>query len=313
MFDTLIEKIKSAEKIAILNHINPDGDAFGSAYGLKLALLEMGKSAEVFLRPEDTESREYRFVRQGENMNFELCDCDLKIAVDCADLARLGAFSEDFSGETAAIDHHATHKPFSKVFVVVPDAPATGEIIYDLICSMGISLTDDIAYNLYMAIICDTGNFKYSSTTPKTHIVASELMKKNFDGADLAKKLFDTKSVAYLNMYKKAIESLELYAEGRISLLYFSEDDFAQGGITEAEADGIVNLPNSVEGSFVGVYIRQRGEAFKVSLRSAGLVDVSKVAEHFGGGGHICASGFLIKKPISEVKKLTVEEIEKLL
>ncbi|MBR5613685.1 MAG: bifunctional oligoribonuclease/PAP phosphatase NrnA [Clostridia bacterium] len=313
MFEKLIEKIQAAEKIAIFNHINPDGDAFGSAYGLKLALIDLGKQAEVFLREGDKDLKEFKALRGNGCAGLEISDCDLKIAVDCADIARIGDFKECFEGNTAAIDHHITHKHFAEVTVVVPEAPATGEIIFDLVCELGVKLTEDIAHNLYMAIMCDTGSFKYSSTTPKTHVVAAELMKTGINVAELSKRLFDTKSVEYLNMYKKGIEHLELYADGKIALLYFSEADFAQAGISEADADGIVNLPNSIEGAEVGVYIRQRGENFKVSLRSNGLVNVAEVAASFGGGGHDRASGFLLKKPIEETKKLIIEELSKAL
>lgn len=313
MFEQLTRKIKNAQKIAIFNHLNPDGDAFGSAYGLKLALCAMGKRAEVFLRDGDKDLKEYAVLFRGETTELEISDCDLKIAVDCADLDRLGELKEFFTGNTAAIDHHITHKAFADVTVVCPDAPATGEIVFDVVCEIGVELTKEIAHNLYMAIMCDTGSFKYSSTTPKTHITAAKLIQTGIDFAGLSKRLFDTKSVEYLNMYKKGIESLELFADGKIALLYFSERDFETAGISEADADGIVNLPNSIEGTEVGVYIRQRGEGFKVSLRSNKSVNVADIAAAFGGGGHERASGFLIKKPLACVKAELVAAIEKVL
>lgn len=309
MFCELIEKINSSKKIAIFNHTNPDGDALGSAFGLKLCLLAIGKQADVFLREGDNLTKEYRLLKGTEPQGLKIEDCDLKIAVDCADLERLGALSSAFDGETAAIDHHITHKPFSKTTVVVPSAPATGEIIFDLAKALGISITHDIAYNLYLAIVCDTGSFKFSSTTPKTHIAAAELMKTGINFADMTKKLFDTKTPEYLAMYKKGIERLELFLNGKIALLAFCEDDFADAGLTEADADAIVNLPNSIQGAEVGVYIRQREDGFKVSLRSNSVLDVSKIAVYFGGGGHERASGFTLKKPLEEVKKIVVDKI----
>lgn len=313
MFQELIKKINESNKIAIFNHVNPDGDAFGSAYALKIALNSMGKQAEVFLREGDENLKEFKALCGNECSNLDVRDCDLKIAVDCADFDRLDVFKEQFFGNTAAIDHHITHQSFAQTTVVCADAPATGEIIFDLIKELNIPLTKEIAHNLYMAIMCDTGSFKYSSTTAKTHLVAAELIKTGIDFAELTKRLFDTKSIEYLNMYKKGIEDLEMYQYGKIALLYFSEADFAQAGINEVDADGIVNLPNSIEGVIVGVYIRQRDTAFKVSLRSTGVVDVAKIAVAFGGGGHKCASGFLIKKSIEEVKNEVVGEIKKYL
>ena len=309
MFTEVISKINKAEKIAIFNHINPDGDAFGSAFGLKLALMKLGKQAEVFLREGDENCKEYQLLKGTEKGGIKIEDCDLKIAVDCADLQRLGIFADIFDGETIAIDHHVTHKSFANTTIVVADAPATGEVIFNLVKEMGVELCYDIAYNLYMAIVCDTGNFKFSSTTAKTHFAAAELIDAGIDFADMTKQLFDTKTMEYLDMYKMGIERLELHHKNTIAVLCFSDADFAEAGISESDADAIVNLPNSISGVEVGVYIRSRGDGFKVSLRSNGKVNVAEIATGFGGGGHQCASGFSLNLPMEEVKKVVVEKL----
>lgn len=312
MFAELIKKIKKAEKIAIFNHENPDGDALGSAFALKLALKSEGKFAEVFLRAGDENTKEYKLLKGTEKENISLEDCDLKIAVDCAEKSRMGELAEKFCGNTAAIDHHITHVPFADTTIVVSDAPAAGEIIFDLIKALDVEMTKDIANNLYLAIACDTGSFKFSSTTPKTHFVAAELMKTGIDFAEISKAVFDTKSFEYLQAYKFGIEHLEMYADGKISLLAFTESDFERLGIDEKGADGIVGLPRCVEGSEVGVYIREREEnEFKVSLRSNGKTDVAKIAKEFDGGGHVRASGCTLKMPLNDAKEAIVEAVKK--
>ena len=147
MLDKVAEKIRKAQKIAIFNHENPDGDALGSAYGLKLILLAMGKKADVFFREGDERTREYKLIKGTEKQGLEIEDCDLKIAVDCADIKRLGCFKDCFTGNTAAIDHHMTHVEYAEATCVV-DAPATGEVIYDFLNVLGVELTSDIANNL---------------------------------------------------------------------------------------------------------------------------------------------------------------------
>lgn len=314
MFDELLKRINKAKKIAIFNHEHPDGDALGSAYALKLALCGMGKQAEVFLRNGDEQARELALLKGTESLGLSIEECDMKIAVDCAELSRIGELSEAFTGNTAAIDHHITHKKFADITVLVPSAPATGEVVFDFIKAAGVELKADIANNLYLAIACDTGNFKYSSTTPKTHMTAAELMSTGIDFAGISKGIFDTKSIAYLHAYKMGIEHLEMYADGRIALLAFSEEDFSALGINETQVDGIVTLPSCVEGSAVGVYIRQRSEnEFKVSLRSNTKLDAAKIAVAFGGGGHVKASGFSLKMPLDEAKRTVVSAIEKAL
>ncbi len=308
---SVVEKIKAAQRIAIFNHENPDGDALGSAFGLKLILQSMGKKAEVFLREGDEQTREYKLIKGTEKSGIAVEDCDLKIAVDCADFKRMGSLKDLFSGNTAAIDHHMTHIEYAEATCVV-DAPATGEIIYDFAEALGVELTQDIANNLYVAITCDTGSFKYSSTTPKTHRVAAKLLETGIDVGDLSKQIFDTKSFGYFKAYKRGIDNLELFDDGKIAILAITEEDFSELGVDEKIIDGIVELPRSVEGAEVGVYIREREDgAFKVSLRSNGSLDVARTAVAFGGGGHIKASGFLIRKPLEEVKAELVDEIKK--
>ncbi len=312
MMNTVIDKIKNASCIAIFNHESPDGDALGSAYALKLILIAMGKRAEVFLREGDENIREYKLLKGTESCGLEIDDCDLKIAVDCADFKRIGDIKEKFCGSTAAIDHHMTHVEFADATYVDANAPATGEIIYDFAVALGVDLTPDIANNLYMAITCDTGSFKYSSTTPKTHMVAAKLLECGADVGELSKQIFDTKSLGFLRAYRRGIDNLEMFEDGKIAVLVITEKDFEELGVDEKIIDGIVELPRAVEGALVGAYIRERSkDEFKVSLRSNSDVDVAKVAVAFGGGGHKNASGFLMKKPLEDVKKEIVAELIK--
>ncbi len=312
MMNTVIEKIKNANSIAIFNHENPDGDALGSAYALKLILIAMGKKAEVFLREGDENIREYKLLKGTESCGLEIDDCDLKIAVDCADFKRIGDIKEKFCGNTVAIDHHMTHVEFADATYVDANAPATGEIIYDFAVALGVELTPDIANNLYMAITCDTGSFKYSSTTPKTHMVAAKLLECGVDVGELSKQIFDTKSIGYFRAYRRGIDNLEMFEDGKIAVLAITEADFAELGVDEKIIDGIVELPRAVEGADVGAYIRERANGeFKVSLRSNSDVDVAKVAVAFGGGGHKKASGFSMKKPLKDVKREIVAELIK--
>lgn len=311
MFEEFLNKIDKAKSIAVFNHVHPDGDALGSAYALKLMLDGMGKTAEVFLRSGDSESREYPLIKIGRRGALDPRECDLKIAVDCADRERLGEFADIFTGNTAAIDHHKTHVPYADTSVIVPEASATAEIVFDLIKAAGTELTKDIAHNLYTAIACDTGSFKYSCTTPKTHRVAAELIETGIDFAGISRCLFDTNSFKYLRAYSRGIEKLEMYSGGKVALLALCDNDFSEMGIDERQADGLVNLPKTVEDTSVGVFIRERDGGFKVSLRSNDETDVAEIAMNFGGGGHTKASGFSLNIPLDEVKEQVIAAIEK--
>lgn len=309
----LKEKIMSAKKVAIFTHIHPDGDALGSAYSFKLAMREMGKQAEVFLS-EECHTPAYSIVRGKEPSGLSVAECDLKVALDCADAARLGAVGEHFAGNTAAIDHHVTHSQFAQCCMVVPNASATGEILYDVYRELDVKITKDMAHNLYIAIVSDTGNFKYSCATARTHRIAANLIECGVDFSEITKILFDTKSYEYFKLMQVALSKLEMHCGGKVALLSLTSADFAQAGLEEAEADGIVTIPRTVAGAEVGIYIRERSQSeFKVSLRSNRYLDVAKLAEQMGGGGHIRAAGYSVfDASEQEVKDSIIAKLTKI-
>ena len=311
MYEKIKENILSSEKIAILNHKNPDGDAMGSAYALKLALNSIGKNAEVFLRDGDTLLPEYLYVNTGEKINISIDDCDLKIAVDCSDIYRISDFKDIFAGNTIAIDHHVTHVPYAAITLVESDAPATGEIIFKLLKYMNISISQEIAHNLYVAISCDTGNFKYSSTTAETHLIIAELMNTGLDVGRISKMIYDTKPMEYFKMMGIAVERIKLFENGRISILSLDKSDFASANINESDASSIVVIPTQIKGVEVSAYIRGRDDEIKVSLRSNTDIDVSKVASKFGGGGHVKAAGFSLDcDTLTEAEKIVYNALK---
>ncbi len=312
MFKEIAKKIKEAKKIAIFNHTHPDGDALGSAYALKLALIGMGKQADVFLVDEDCKARERKLIYGMEKSGLSVEESDLKVALDCGDIFRIGHYGEIFVGNTAVVDHHKSHKKFSDCTVVVEDAASTTEILYDMFEFMNIEITKEIAQNLYVGLVCDSGQFKFSSTSAKTHITAAKLIECGIDVAEISKYLFETKKFGYYKTLETAIDNLELYADGKIAILYMPADEFEKNGILEEDAGDIVNMPNSLEGVEVGIYIRERGvDEYKVSFRSNAYVDVAEIADSFGGGGHIRAAGFTSREmKIETLKKKIVEQTE---
>ncbi len=311
----MLEKIKNqilnSEKIAIFNHENPDGDAFGSAYALKLALCKIGKKAEVFLREQDYTAPPFSSISGTEISELTIEECDLKIAVDSSDIDRIGYLKEIFSGNTIAIDHHITHIPFAETTLVEPDASATGEIIYELIKYMNIEITKEIAHNLYISIASDTGSFKYSSTTPKTHEIVADLMRTGIDVGLISKQLFDTNSFEYYKMLQLAIGKVEIFGDGKIAILCLDKE-FEISGLEEKDAGAIVTMPGKIQGVEISAYIRPRDDKFKVSLRTSAEIDVSKIASGFGGGGHIKAAGFSVSADtIEDAKKITLDALLK--
>lgn len=295
MFEAIIPQLKRAKKVGIFTHQNPDGDAMGSAASLKLVLEGMGKQAEVYLLP-NPDAMAYPLIAGLASSGLSKEDCDLLVAVDCADSRRLGEYEDFFIAHlnTLAIDHHVTHQPFAKQQVVA-DISSTCELICHLYDALNVTLTKEMASNLYTGIICDTGNFRYSSTTPDTLRRAADLIALGIDFAFISKRVFHTKPPAYYSLMRTALERLQFLEDGKICALYLSQQDFEDAGIDESMATGIVTLPTSIEGVEVGIYIRRRDEAeYKVSLRSVSYVDVASIASALGGGGHLRAAGYSV-------------------
>lgn len=298
MFEDITEKLRNGHNIGIFVHINPDGDALGSAFSLKEVLKGMGKTADVFYSGSVEPCLKKIFPLDNKcenNLDIELSDYDLLVALDCADIKRLGEYKDYFVGHnnTAAIDHHITHVPYAQS-TAVKDISSTCELIFNMYKEMQTDISLKAAEYLYVGIMTDTGSFKFSCADGDTHRVAAELIDMGVDFAGLAKQIFDTKSKEYLRLYAYAINNTKFYLDGKVAVLRLSEDDFKRFGLSEAAASAIVSVPGQIEGVKLGVYIRDRQGECKVSLRSSGEVNVSELACRFGGGGHICAAGYSV-------------------
>lgn len=315
MFEKLIPIIKDAEKVAIFAHVNPDGDAMGSSYGMKLILEQLGKTAEVFLHDDFDVPAESLMIK-GSKTELKLDDCDLFIALDSGDSERLGDYKDEFLSfeNTIAIDHHETHKEYAKI-TVVKNISSTCELIVRFAHEAGVELTKEIANNLYIGLVTDTGNFKYSSVTGDTLRAAAKLIDLGVSSDEISKILFDTKSKEYYALLKIALDKMKFCCGGKAAVLFLSNEDYKSAGIKESEAVGIVNIPNSIAGIEVGVFIRNRGEnEYKVSLRSNRYVNVANVASAMGGGGHERASGYTAHAETTEqVQEQLLKELEKVI
>lgn len=313
MYDKIISALKRAKKIGIFTHVSPDGDAMGSSYALKLALIGLGKSAEVYLLS-NPDAKAQKLIAGQEQTGLNISDCDLLIALDCADSKRLGEYETLFISHpnTAAIDHHITHSPFAKLWIAY-DISSTCEAMPKVIKDIGAGLDQNIAQNLYIGLATDTGSFKYSCVTPDTLRVAALLLETGIDNSYISKQLFTIKPKEYYLFLQRVLNKLQYFENGKICVLTVTQEDFELSNITESQSSEIVSLPLSIEGTAVGVYIRSRGDGeYKISLRSDSTIDAAKIAAYFGGGGHIRASGYsafnttpreIINTLINEIKK----------
>ena len=295
--DEIVRTLKSAKNVLVATHVHPDGDALGSQIALGNVLRSLGKN--VFLYGEDQVSHLYRFLpgsTQIESLLPALNGFDCAIALDCGDSNRLGAAMDSLLTvhPFVVVDHHVGHQEFGDLRWIAPDRASTGEMVFDLSQDLGADLSFEAAYCLYVAIVSDTGSFKYSSTTPDTFRIAGELLRKGVKPAEVCGKLFDNFTVKRLSLMRLVLDSLQLYAEDRLALISAPWEIFAKTGTTSADAETFINYPRSLDTVKIAAFLKESESGLvSVSLRSKGTdYDVAQVAATFGGGGHRNAAGF---------------------
>ena len=300
--------LKKHDNYIILTHASPDGDTLGSAYALYYALNEIGKTACV-LCPEVIPSKYDYFARKTDHIKRENA---VVIAVDVADNRLLGSLKDEFGGcVDLCIDHHVSNTRYAANLLLDASAAATAEMIYELILKMRVDINDITAKALYTGIVTDTGCFKYSSVTAKTHIIASELYEFNIDAAEINRLMFDTKSRNLLELEKMVLETAEYYFDNRCMLLSVTAEMQEKTGCSGTELEGIAVISRSVEGVKAGVTFKQTGDnEFKVSLRTYPPLNASNICKKLGGGGHNAAAGASVKGSLEEVKAKVLSAVE---
>lgn len=294
--EKIIKAIKKAQHIVILGHISEDADSVGSALAMRAVLENMGKDAVAYL----SAPPEKRLAFLAEDMPvFESDDTeyDLCICVDCGDLGRLGKRQAVFDSAktTVSIDHHITNTNFAQINLVVPDACATGEILYDLFSKMCGKIDKKTASYLFAAIASDTGSFKYSNVTPKTFMTAAKLIEYGIDNAYISRKLFDTEEESVMRFKGYLMGNVRTEYNGQVSVVAVRSGEFEKFGIEEKDCSDIVNIARQVSTAKIAVSLRQTNGKIKISFRSDGDYDVGAVAGKFGGGGHKAASGATVE------------------
>lgn len=287
MFEHIIPLLKKAEKIGIFTHLNPDGDAIGSAYALKLMLIGMGKKAEVFV--EQAEDIKIKSLIKGmEESGMKTDECDLFVSVDCAYSNRLGKYKEIFlkHQNTIAIDHHYAHKEYASI-TVVKEMSSTCELLVDLCREMGEKISPDIANNLYVGIVSDTRNFMNSNISGDTFRKAAELIESGAVFEGISKKLFISKTREYYELLRTALDRIEYYQDGKIGLLHLTDDDYEQTGCNMDFSGEMVYILCGIEDVETGIYIHQKKNGnFYITIRTTGETNALDATYDLGGTGH---------------------------
>ncbi|NQT75342.1 MAG: bifunctional oligoribonuclease/PAP phosphatase NrnA [Candidatus Omnitrophica bacterium] len=300
--------IKKFNKFLISSHINPEGDAIGCQLALVSLLRRLGKKA-VMLN-ESPVPHVLQFMKGTENVLKEIpADFNFQAAVilDCPDLSRVGRVSEYITPDKVVIniDHHISNENFGKHNWVDRNISSTGEMIYDLFKAFKLKIEYDEALAMYVAIMTDTGSFRYTNTTSRTHRIAAELIDKGVDPYEAFGRIYETSSLQDINLLGEALQTLKLTDDGKVAWLWVTKEMLKKTKASLEGTEGIINFARSIEGVEIAMLFRETGTEgrIKVSFRSKGKVDVNKLAAFFGGGGHVTASGCTVFGKMKAVEK----------
>lgn len=313
--DEILKQIQKAEKIVILTHESPDGDAVGSSLAMKLIVEKLEKTADVII-PEY--SRLFNFLPSAEAIttDSEIKNYDLAISVDCATLKRM-AKKEYFENAktTIVIDHHGSNTMYGDLNYVNPASPACCEVLAGMLKYYEIDITKDIGTCLMTGIITDTGGFRHVGITPETFEFTADLIRLGVDVPDIYKRTLNTKTRANFELSKRVMDRMEILEDGKVTFTYMNKKDEEEVGAEPGDHEGLVEIGRDIEGVEVSIFIRQKEneEAYKISMRSGNKVNVSDICFLFGGGGHPRAAGALIQGNVEQVKEKVMKEVRKAL
>ena len=311
MLNKVLENVST---IAIGGHVRPDGDCVGSCVGLGQYIREnySDKIVDIYLKdiPES-----FHFLKGTETILESVDDeekvYDLFISLDCGDTDRLEYSKTLFNKakHTFCVDHHISNIGFADVNHIVPEASSTSELVYGLLDEEKIS--QNVAEALYLGIVHDTGVFQYSCAGPETFRVAANLLEKGIDGPKIIEDTFYAKSYAQNLVMGRALMESILFLNGTGIASYIRKDVIDFYGVGPKDLEGIVSQLRVTEGVEVAVFMYElKQNEFKVSLRSKEKIDVSKIAQYFGGGGHKKASGFTMAGTPFDVLNNLSKQIE---
>ena len=297
----IAKKLAKSKSVAIFCHVRPDGDTIGSALSLKKAIQTLGVRAEVFC--DDLVPSRFLFLNECKTIKSDLDgEYDTLVAIDCADISRLGRFSDYYLSHknTFNIDHHVSNNRYGKENYIV-DTAANCENVYDLITELGVKIDAETANLLLLGIVTDTGAFKHKNVTEKSLFIASKMVEKGADLNAITYTMFSAQSKERAKLFGNTMSKIRYFFEGRFAVASVFLSSLKETGAKADETEGFVDFVLGIDGVEVAVCMLEMSpNKFKISFRSKGP-NVNAVATSFGGGGHILASGCQINGEYEEV------------
>ena len=298
------DQILERRRFLITSHARPDGDSIGSQLAMAFALDALGKEVRIVnADPAPDHYQEFPGMERIEiATRVEPMTADAVIVMECSEPGRTGLAGLERE-YLINIDHHAGNQLYGALNWHDDSAAACGEMVFDLIQALGVPLTPEIATHIYLAILTDTGSFHHSNITPRTFDICRQCVEAGVTPAVMARRVFDSNSFGKLKLIGALLDDMELADGGRLAVLHLDDQMLAATGSTHNDTEGLINLPLTAREIQAVVFFKvtQNGQV-RVSMRSKYDVDVRRVANEFGGGGHKNAAGFTVNGPLMDVR-----------
>ena len=313
-FEEIGRAFREHQRFAILSHVRPDGDALGSQLALALSLKQLGKDVRVW--NEDGMLEKYSFLARAQLLTKPPSgpeDVDVAIALDTAIQNRLGtAFQAIRTAKIwINIDHHPSNPGYGDLVYVDPTAPATGQILFELIKSERLPFDRAIAENLYVAISTDTGSFQYPNTTARTFEIAAELVRAGVDVGRINQQVYENYPRRRVELLRELLRTMRFEGGGRVASFSLSLRTAAELGVLPEDNEGLIDHLRAIRGVIVAVFFEELTDGkVRVSMRSKSeKTDVCAICQKFGGGGHTLAAGARMRGSLAEVEQRILEAI----
>lgn len=296
--EDLLQRVRAGQSFLLTSHVNPDGDAIGSALGLARILRQLGKRATVWMR--DPMPGLYRPLPGSDDVHVGMTPpagfpeaFDTAVVLECPSLDRTGLQELLPALPMLNIDHHLGNAAYGEIVWIDTTAPAVGEMVLRLANGLQHEIDQETANALYLTLVTDTGGFRFSNANATAFEAAAELVRRGAAPEVVSHWLFESQPLANLVLLGQMLQTLELHHDRQVATAWLTQDMFAQANAEPGDAEGLIDYPRSIAGvSAVALFKQIEGGGHKVSLRSRGTIDVEQVARRFGGGGHRNAAGF---------------------
>lgn len=313
-FEQIGQALREGGRFAVLSHVRPDGDALGSQLALGLSLKRLGKDVRIW--NEEGMLEKYSFLPSANLLTKPPADpedVDVAIALDTAIQNRLGTALPAVRSAKVwiNIDHHPSNPGYGDLVYINPKAPATGQILFELIRSEKLPIDAAIAENLYVAISTDTGSFQYPNTTARTFEMAAELVRAGVDVGRVSQLTYENYPRRRSELLRDLLGTMRFEANDRVASFSLSLATAKKLGVLPEDNEGLIDHLRAIHGVIVAVFFEELADGkVRVSMRSKSeKVNVCAICEKFGGGGHVLAAGARLRGTLAEVEKKILEEV----